>query len=241
VTLSTTAHTHKKFDEELATLRDLVLRMGGMVEEQVRRGLDALQRGDSEAARQLVSRDREIDAIELRADEEIAQLLARRSPLGIDLRTVLAFSKTVTDLERIGDEAKKIAKSCEQAPELSADLPRQPYMADLLAMGRLAAELLHGALDALVRLDVERADEVKRADKRLDKAFDATLAALIEHIQREPDSAPMAVQAIFAARALERIGDHAKNITQYIVYLVHGRDVRHPKAQAAGAARSPLS
>ncbi len=233
MTLPTTAHTLKKFDEELATLRDLVLRMGGLVEDQVRRGLDALARGDSAAARDLVAKDREIDAIELRADEEIAQLLALRSPLGIDLRTVLAYSKTVTDLERVGDEAKKIARSCEQSPELSADLPRQPYMADLLAMGRLAAELLHGALDALVRLDVERASEIKRADKQLDAAFDSTLATIIQHIMETPESAGMAVQAIFAARALERIGDHAKNITQYVVYLVQGRDIRHPKANPA--------
>jgi len=106
-----TAHTIKKFDEELATLRDLVLRMGGMVEEQVRHSLVVLERGDSEAARELVLRDRDIDAIELRADEEIAQLLALRSPLGVALRTVLAFSKTVTDLERVGDEANKIVRS----------------------------------------------------------------------------------------------------------------------------------
>ena len=227
------AHTIKKFDEELATLRDLVLRMGGMVEEQVRRSLVVLDRGDSAAARELVLRDREIDAIELRADEEIAQLLALRSPLGVDLRTVLAFSKTVTDLERVGDEAKKIARSCEHSPELCADLPRQPYMADLQAMGSLAAEQLNGALDALVRLDVDRAAEIKRSDKRLDKAFDLTLANIIKHIMAEPTSAPLAVQGIFAARALERIGDHAKNITQYVVYLVQGRDIRHPKANPA--------
>lgn len=225
-----TAHTIKKFDEELATLRDLVLRMGGLVEEQVRSGMDALERGDGEAARELVRRDQEVDAIELRADEEIAQLLALRSPLGVDLRTVLTLSKTVTDLERIGDEAKKIARSCEPEAALGADLSRQPYMPGLLAMGQQAIELLHGALDALVRLDLERAAEVKRADKQLDKAFDATLASIIEHLMAEPASAALAVQGIFAAKALERIGDHAKNITQYVVYLVKGRDVRHPKA-----------
>jgi phosphate transport system protein len=227
-----TAHTIKKFDEELATLRDLVLRMGGLVEEQVRRGLDALERGDAEAARAIVQRDREIDAIELRADEEIAQLLALRSPLGVDLRTVLTLSKTVTDLERIGDEAKKIARSCEQPSALAADLARQPYMDDLLQMGQLALALVQGALDALVRLDVTRAAEIKRADKQLDKAFDRTLADIISNLMAEPAGAPLAVQAIFAAKALERIGDHAKNITQYVVYLVHGRDIRHPKANA---------
>lgn len=227
-----TAHTIKKFDEELATLRDLVLRMGGLVEEQVRRGLDALERGDAEAARAIVQRDREIDAIELRADEEIAQLLALRSPLGVDLRTVLTLSKTVTDLERIGDEAKKIARSCEQPSALAADLARQPYMDDLLQMGQLALALVQGALDALVRLDVTRAAEIKRADKQLDKAFDRILADIISNLMAEPAGAPLAVQAIFAAKALERIGDHAKNITQYVVYLVHGRDIRHPKANA---------
>jgi len=103
-------------------------------------------------------------------------------------------------------------------------------MADLQAMGSLAAEQLNGALDALVRLDVDRAAEIKRSDKRLDQAFDSTLANIIRHIMAEPATAPLAVQGIFAARALERIGDHAKNITQYVVYLVQGRDIRHPKA-----------
>ncbi len=233
MSIPSTAHTIKKFDEELATLRDLVLRMGGLVEEQVRRGMDALQRNDGEAARSIVAADREIDAIELRADEEIAQLLALRSPLGVDLRTVLTLSKTVTDLERIGDEAKKIARSCEDAPELGADLARQPYFSDLLQMGRLAIEQVQGALDALVRLDVERANEVKRADKQLDRAFETTLAGIIEHLMADAGSARQAVQAIFAAKALERIGDHAKNVTQYVVYLVKGRDIRHPKANRA--------
>lgn len=224
------AHTLRQFDEELAILRDLVLRMGGIVEEQVRNGIEALRRGDGEAARQVVLRDREVDAIELRADEEIAQLLARRSPLGVDLRTMLTLSKTVSDLERIGDEAKKIARSCENPSAQSGALAQQAYMPGLLAMGEQAADLLHGALDALVRLDTDRAAEIKRADKQLDKAFEVTLGEIIEHLAADPASASLTVSAIFAAKALERIGDHAKNITQYVVYLVQGRDIRHPKA-----------
>lgn len=222
-----TGHTLKKFDEELSTLRDLVLRMGGLVEDQLRGALAALDAADPAAAREIVFRDREIDRIELKADEEIAQLLALRTPLGIDLRTVLTLSKTVTDLERVGDEAKKVARSCDAA----AALPREPFAAAIAEMGRLAAEQLHGALDALVRLDLDHAAAVKRGDKRLDRAFDAAVSAFGDQLAQQPLLAPQAVQWLFAAKALERIGDHAKNITQYVFYLVEGRDVRHPKAR----------
>ena len=222
--------TIKKFDEELATLRDLVLRMGGLVEEQLRRALDALARCDVEASRAVVRGDREIDRSELQADQEVAQLLARRTPLGIDLRTVLMLSKTVTDLERIGDESKKVARTCRKFPSDCAGIPKLPYMDAVAALGEQAARQLHGALDALARLDLERAEAVRAADGALDDACDALMERITEHMARHGDTIALAVPVLFATKALERVGDHAKNICQYLVYLVEGRDVRHPKA-----------
>ena len=228
-----TGHTLKKFDQELSTLRDLVLRMGGIVEEQLRNACAALEHCDVDAARAVVKRDREVDRLELQADEEIAQLLARRTPLGIDLRTVLTLSKTVTDIERIGDEAKKIARACVQSADDADRLSGLPYMPRLVVMGGLAIEQLAGALDALVRLDLDRASAIKRSDNRLDDAFDGLQAEITAHIVQQPQLAPLSIRLLFAAKSLERIGDHAKNITQYVFYLVEGRDVRHPKANPA--------
>lgn len=228
-----TGHTLKKFDQELSTLRDLVLRMGGIVEEQLRNASAALVHCEVEAARAVVRRDREVDRLELQADEEIAQLLALRTPLGIDLRTVLTLAKTVTDLERIGDEAKKVARACVQSADDADRLPGLPYMSKLIVMGQLAVEQLAGALDALVRLDLDRAAAIKRSDNRLDDTFDELQAAIIAHVVEQPALAPLSIRLLFAAKSLERIGDHAKNITQYVFYLVEGRDVRHPKANPA--------
>jgi phosphate transport system protein len=232
MSIPTSAHTLKKFDEELSTLRDLVLKMGGIVEEQVMRAVDALERGDSDAARAVIERDRDIDRLELRADEEVAQLLARRAPLGVDLRTVLTLSKTVNDLERIGDEAKKIARIAVQL-QGSPDDDGIPQIAEVGALSRLALSMLHGALDALVRLDLDRATRVGDEDDALDDAYKSMVATLTGFMSGHPQAVSQAVQVMFAIKALERIGDHSKNISEYVFYLVEGRDVRHPKANPA--------
>lgn len=225
------AHTIKKFDEELATLRDLVLRMGGLVEEQLLRAVESIERADSELARSVLLRDRDIDRIELKADEEIAQLLALRSPMGVDLRTVLTYSKTVNDLERIGDEVKKIAR-------LAMLLQEDPRQGESLSLGdeigsmaRHAQDMLHRALDSLVRLDLDQARRVKDQDKGLDRDFDAGIARVRSLMLADAQSIPLALELAFALKALERVGDHAKNISEYVFYLVEGRDVRHPKVE----------
>jgi len=225
------AHTIKKFDEELATLRDLVLRMGGLVEEQLLRAVESIERGDPELARSVLLRDRDIDRIELKADEEIAQLLALRSPMGVDLRTVLTYSKTVNDLERIGDEVKKIAR-------LAVQLQEDPRQGESLSLGdeigsmaRHAQDMLHRALDSLVRLDLDQARRVKDQDKGLDRDFDAGIARVRSLMAADAQSIPLALELAFALKALERVGDHAKNIGEYVFYLVEGRDVRHPKVE----------
>lgn len=233
MSIPTSAHTLKKFDEELSTLRDLVLKMGGLVEEQVLRAVEAMDRGDTDVARAVIERDREIDRLELKADEEVAQLLARRAPLGVDLRTVLTLSKTVNDLERIGDEAKKIARIAVQLQEGPDGQDVVPQLAEVGALSRLALTMLRGALDALVRLDLERAGRVGDQDDALDDAYKAMVAGLKRFMTGHPQAIGQAVQVMFAVKALERIGDHSKNIAEYVFYLVEGRDVRHPKANPA--------
>lgn len=233
MSITTGAHTLKKFDEELATLRDLVLKMGGEVEEQVARAIQVLEDGDVALARQVIERDREIDRLELKADEEIAQLLALRTPLGVDLRTVLTLSKTVNDLERVGDEAKKIARIALQLHEEGSAAGEVVHLGEVSALSRHAAHMLRGALDALVRLDLERAAQVKDSDDALDEGYKTVLAAIKEQAARNPESVGQVIQVMFAVKALERIGDHSKNIAQYVFYLVEGRDIRHPKSNPA--------
>ena len=227
--MSHMGHTIKKFDEELSTLRDLVLRMGGLVEAQLRRAVESLQTGDVEQAKDVVQGDREIDRIELRADEEIASLLALRAPLGVDLRTILTLSKTVNDLERIGDEAKKVARATRDLSDQLDDDLRGKLIPPVATLANHALKMLHDALDALVRLDLERAESVRESDDLVDKAFVRSIEHLSGAIRNESELVSVGVQLLFAAKGLERIGDHAKNIAMYVYYLVDGRDMRHPK------------
>lgn len=237
MSITTGAHTLKKFDEELATLRDLVLKMGGEVEEQVSRAISVLAGGDLTIAREVIEHDRNIDRLELKADEEVAQLLALRSPLGVDLRTVLTLSKTVNDLERVGDEAKKIARIALQLHEEGREAGDIAQSSQVSALSQYALTMLRGALDALVRLDLERAAQVKDADDTLDEGYKAIIVSIKDFANRYPDSVGQVIQVMFAMKALERIGDHAKNIAQYVFYLVEGRDIRHPKSNPAAPPR----
>ncbi|ODU44908.1 phosphate signaling complex protein PhoU [uncultured Aquimonas sp.] len=232
-------HTLKKYDEDLATLRDLVIKMGAGVEEQLRLGMRALEQRDMELAERVVEGDREIDRYELRADEEIAQLIALRAPLGVDLRTILTLSKTVNDLERIGDESKKLAKIAQRLMDASGDRVEVPMVAEIGGLSKISASMLRGALDALVRLDLQQAERTRRDDDRLDKAYKASVGQLTQLMSESPAAVAAGVQALFALKSLERIGDHAKNIAGYVFYLVEGRDVRHPKARLAADASRP--
>ncbi|MCC6506193.1 MAG: phosphate signaling complex protein PhoU [Aquimonas sp.] len=229
-------HTLKRFDEQLGVLRDLVIQMGGVVEDQLAKAMHALASGDSRLADSVVQSDRQVDRFELRADEETAQLLALRTPLGVDLRTVLGLSKTVNDLERVGDETKKIARIALKLQRLQDGHGARavPLLEDIERMSRAVAAVLRGAMDALARLDLSQAQWVLDQDAQVDLAYKALLTRLTALMMAMPEQVPSAVQVIFAVKGLERIGDHAKNIAEYVFYVVEGRDVRHPKAQAAG-------
>ncbi|MEZ5455353.1 MAG: phosphate signaling complex protein PhoU [Lysobacteraceae bacterium] len=227
-------HTLKRFDEQLGVLRDLVIQMGGVVEDQLAKAIQALASGDERIADSVIQGDRQVDRFELRADGEIAQLLALRTPLGIDLRTVLGLSKTVNDLERVGDETKKIARVALKLQgwrDEHSDESRR-LLEDIERMARVVGEVLRGAMDALARLDLSQARWVLEHDETVDREYKALLGRLTTRMMQSPEQVPAAVQIIFVVKGLERIGDHAKNIAEYVFYVVDGRDVRHPKAQA---------
>ena len=227
-------HTLKRFDEQLGVLRDLVIQMGGVVEDQLANAIQALVRSDERLADCVIHGDRQVDRFELRADGEIAQLLALRTPLGIDLRTVLGLSKTVNDLERVGDETKKIARGALKLRgwrEEHGD-PSGLLLDDIERMARVVGEVLRGAMDALARLDLSQASWVLEHDDTVDREYKALLGRLTALMMQSPEQVPAALQTIFVVKGLERIGDHAKNIAEYVFYVVDGRDVRHPKAQA---------
>lgn len=227
MTLPSSSHILSQFDDDLTVLRDLVLRMGGLVEDQLRDALAALAGGDGELALRVVEGDREIDRIELRSDEEVARVLALRAPLGSDLRTVLTLSRTVNELERIGDEAKKTARVARRSRDGGhRDLA---VAGSVLAMGDIARAMLHAALNALVRLDLALTERVRADDERLDAAFKSAMDEAKGSLRSAPDHVDAALDLAFVAKSLERIGDHSRNIANHVHYLVEGRDVRHPK------------
>ena len=225
--ISQDAHTVKQFDIQLANLRNLVLEMGGLVEEQIKRAIQALDDEDITASREVISRDQIINGLQVKADEDCVSLIALRQPLGSDLRLIMSLSKIVTDLERIGDEAEKIARMTVKTYDGTSSPPSAKLLRDVVPMAKLAQDMLHGCLDALARLDVEKAVEVAQGDDELDQEFQSALRRLITYMMEDPRTIGHAINVIFIVKALERIGDHSKNIAEYIIYLVKGKDVRH--------------
>ena len=225
--ISQDAHTVKQFDVLLANLRNLVLEMGGLVEEQIQHAIQALDDEDLTAAREVVARDQVINGLQVKADEDCVSMIALRQPLGSDLRLIMSLSKIVTDLERIGDEAEKIARMTIKTYDGDSSPPSAKLLRDVVPMAKLAQNMLHGCLDALARLDVEKAVEVAQGDDELDQEFQSALRRLITYMMEDPRTIGHAINVIFIVKALERIGDHSKNIAEYIIYLVKGKDVRH--------------
>lgn len=225
--ISQDAHTVKQFDTLLANLRNLVLEMGGLVEEQIQHAVQALDNEDIAASREVISRDQIINGLQVKTDEDCVSIIALRQPLGSDLRLIMSLSKIVTDLERIGDEAEKIARMTVKTYDGVSSPPSAKLLRDVVPMARLAQGMLHGCLDALARLDVEKAVEVAQGDDELDQEFQSALRRLITYMMEDSRTIGHAINVIFIIKALERIGDHSKNIAEYIIYLVKGKDVRH--------------
>lgn len=223
-------HTLKKFDTELDDLRALLTRMGGLVEEQVRNAALALVNTDKELAERVIARDPEVDQFEIEIDGICNHIVARHQPTAIDLRLIMAMSKTVTDLERSGDEAKKIAKSVVKIIERNSRSPSPQVMA-VSHMGELCATMLHGVLDAFVRLDANAALQIVRSDKEIDQHFRSITRELITYMMEDPRTISNSLDIIFSVKSLERVGDHCKNIARDVIFIVEGRDVRHLKLE----------
>ncbi len=221
-------HIAHSFDEELEHLRSQVMAMGGLVEEQLQRALEALTDGDSRLGEQVAHDDYKVNGMEVSIDEECSRILARRQPAASDLRLVVAVIKTITDLERIGDEAEKIGFL---ASRLAAvERPKHAYR-EVRHLGRLVQQMIREALDTFARLDADAALTVARADARVDEEYESLLRQSITFMMEDPRTIRRILDVTWVARALERIADHAKNICEYVVYMVHGKDIRHTKLE----------
>ena len=219
-------HLSSQFDEELGRLRTHVLQMGGMVETQVSSAIDAYSSGEVASVKSIVEADRKINDLEKAIDDDCAHVLAKRQPAASDLRLVFGVSKIVTDLERAGDEAKKIAKGVRRIYE-AGHMPIQ-YGVGVRHVADAALNMLRQALDAFARLDTSAAVDVIRADNEVDVEFKSILRQLITHMMEDPRTITTSMDIIWIARAIERIGDHAKNVGEHVIYIVEGRDIRHP-------------
>jgi len=220
-----TEHTYKQFDVDLEMVRARVLEMGGLVEEQVNRAIDALIDGDVKAAEEVIATDHMVNSLEVGTDEACTQIIALRQPTASDLRLILTIIKTITDLERIGDEATKIARYALRVYE--SDRIVTPRYSEIKYMAGLALKMLRESLDAFARLDVSAAAAVARQDMEVDEEFHLITRHLITYMMEDPRTISTFIDLMFVVKAIERIGDHAKNISEYVVFMVKGKDVRH--------------
>jgi phosphate transport system protein len=230
-------HTSKKFDAELEGVRSRVLQMGGLVEQQINRAMDALANGDMLMADQVIADDHRVNALEVGIDEDCVHIIAKRQPTAGDLRMIMAVVKTITDLERIGDEAQKIARMAKHIHEQDRRLSTR--FAEVRFASNVALDMLKTALDAFARLDVSAAAKVVRQDQIVDEQFRAILRQLVTFMMEDPRTISAAIDVLFIAKAIERIGDHAKNMSEYVVYLVMGKDVRHISMEEFERATQP--
>jgi phosphate transport system protein len=223
--MANSKHTSRQYDAELESVRERVLLMGKLVGTQVRLAIDALSRGDTELMDRIIAEDHHVNAMEVGIDESCTRIIARRQPTAVDLRMVIMIIKTITDLERIGDEAKKIAiaaRNLSQRRNLS--LPRFDKIKHVT---NLTLDMLLQSLDAFAKLNISDVAHVVRQDEQVDEEFRSVMRYLVTFMMEDPRTISSALEILFVAKSIERIGDHAKNMSEYVVYMVKGRDVRH--------------
>ena len=217
-------HISHKYNEELEEVRKAVLQMGGLVQDQCRKALEALVKGDAELAREVACSDCQVNDLEVAINAKCTDILALRQPAASDLRMILAIIRMAADLERMGDEAEKIGRLAES---LAGDHDIAAYRTDPRYLGDSALDILHAALDAFARLDVTAAISTAAKDPGIDREFESLTCLSINHMMEQPTSVKSLLRLNWCARALERIGDHAVNICEEVVFLVKGSDVRH--------------
>ncbi len=217
-------HISKRFNKDIEHLRSSVLSMGGLVERQLQQAITAIVSGDSELGLQVANDDYLVNELEVSIDEECGRILAMRAPAAGDLRLIVAIIKTITDLERIGDEAEKIGFLASRLAAM--DRPSDSYR-ELKNLGTHVSHMVRDAMNAFARLDVDEALDVVREDERVDEEYETIQRQCITFMMEDPRSIKRVMNVTWAARSLERIGDHAKNICEYVIYMVQGRDVRH--------------
>jgi phosphate transport system protein len=231
--MQSAAHTSKHFDAELETIRTQVLEMGGIVEYQIRYAVEALRSGDAALVTRVIRDEARVNQLEREIDEACTQVIARRAPAANDLRFLMMVYKTLTDLERIGDEAKKIAlvaRGLRLAERLSPGMPQ------IQRVAALVIDMLRRALDGLARLDAQAVPDVVRLDDEVDEQFKGILRQLLTYMIEDPRTISRSIDVIFVAKSLERVGDHAKNICEYVIYMIKGKDVRHVTIEEIEAA-----
>jgi phosphate transport system protein len=217
-------HISQQFDSELEELKSQVLEMGGVVEQQIIDSLNAIESVDTDLAEKVIRIEDDVDLREVALDKSCTSVLALRQPAASDLRMVLTVTKIIRDLERMGDEAQKIAK---MAISLSDSGPAPGGYEEVRHMGALVLQMVNSVLDAFARFDVEKALDVARADKQVDREYKSAMRELVTYMMEDPRSIGRSMNILWAFRSLERIGDHARNIAEHIIFLVRGLDVRH--------------
>ena len=223
--MAVTEHISKAFETDLDTTRTRVLQMGGLVEAQILAAIDAYASGDSELIDQVIENERRVNGYEVAIDGACNHIVVKRQPAASDLRLIMGISKIVTDLERIGDEAQKIARMAKRIHEHGGQ-HAQRFPAVRHA-AQIAVSMLRRALDAFARLDVVAAAEVLKEDTAIDEEFTSVLRQLITYMMEDPRTITPALEIVWVAKAIERIGDHAKNLAEQVIYIVKGTDVRH--------------
>ena len=218
-------HIFKQYDAELESVRAKVLEMGSLVEQQMLDAMEALTKGSQTLAKSVIKKDSLVNALEVQIDEDCSRIIARRQPTAGDLRMVLMMVKSITDLERIGDEAAKIARFALKSSETERKLT--PRFVEIKAMASTAKDMLHMALDAFARSDATKVIEIAHMDEEVDEQYQAAIRQLITFMLEDPRTISISLEVLFIAKAVERIGDHAKNISENVVYMAHGKDVRH--------------
>lgn len=228
----TDKHLSTQFDAELSGISSRVLEMGGLVESQVAQAVYALSNFSGDIATQVLQQEERVNQMEVEIDRDLSAIIARRQPTARDLRLLIAVSKTIANLERVGDEAARIARTVQRLINTGVSSRLRLPVTDLAFEAELATAQLRKVLDAFARLDTARALEVLKQDDQIDQEFDGLLRKLITYMMEDPRTISSSIDLIFVAKAIERVGDHAKNLAEVIIYIVKGADVRHTSLDA---------